>query len=47
MTRSVVEERFNVAQKTANRDLSSLVGRDLIEYVPQGRGGHYTLKARR
>jgi len=39
--RSMVMEHFGVADKTAKRDLSGLKTRGLVEYVREGRGGHY------
>lgn len=41
--RATVQERFNVADKTAKRDLSGLRQRGLVEYVRGGRCGYYRL----
>ena len=41
--RSMVVEHFGVADKTAKRDLSDLKTLGLVEYVREGRGGHYRL----
>jgi predicted DNA-binding transcriptional regulator YafY len=41
--RAMLEERFDVADKTAKRDLAGLSRRGLITYVRDGRGGYYRL----
>jgi hypothetical protein len=41
--RAMVEQKFDVGEKTAKRDLSQLVQQGLIEYLRHGRSGCYRL----
>lgn len=41
--RVMVEKEFDVGEKTAKRDLSELVHREMIEYRRKGRDGAYRL----
>lgn len=43
--RVMVEREFDVAEKTAKRDLAELVRYGMIRYVRRGRMGHYRLAA--
>ena len=43
--RVMVEQEFDVGEKTAKRDLSDLVQRGAIEYRRKGREGAYCLAA--
>jgi len=41
--RVTVEKEFDIGEKTAKRDLSELVQREMIEYLRKGREGSYRL----
>jgi CheY-like chemotaxis protein len=45
LQRVMLEKRFCIHSRTAKRDLAELTLRGLIEYVGDGRSGHYTLRA--
>ncbi len=41
--RAMLEQRFDVADKTAKRDLTDLTSRGAVEFVRVGRGGYYRM----
>lgn len=41
--RTMLEEKFDVSDKTAKRDLAELASRGAVEFVRVGRGGYYWL----